>query len=160
VAVATNGYATYINGAEVRSGTYAASVPLLFDSTHYFAVGSYAYNAYGNGYQFKGNVDELGIFKRVLTAAQIKAIAALANEAALRYNLGEANQLLDLHALGSAGGSGSVTIHGRAWLYDNSAAMAAVGAGNLESQGGAYYLNLDGTAGVMRPTVGTAILLR
>ncbi|MBI4036041.1 prepilin-type N-terminal cleavage/methylation domain-containing protein [Candidatus Daviesbacteria bacterium] len=67
--VTTTGYTIYANGNQVGSGTYASSTPMLYDATRNVYIGQYG----GNGEFFNGSIDEVRIYNRALTPAEITA---------------------------------------------------------------------------------------
>ena len=68
--VTPTSYTIYVNGDNVGSGTYATNTPLLYDSSHYIYLGQYA----SAGENFNGYIDDVRIYNRALSAAEIKAI--------------------------------------------------------------------------------------
>jgi len=67
----TTGYRAYVNGVQVGTGTYAGT-PLLYDGTHSLVVGYTGHTIFQEF--FKGNIDELKIYNRALTAAEVSQV--------------------------------------------------------------------------------------
>ena len=69
--VTPTGYTIYVNGNQVGSGSYAQNTPVFSDANHAIAIG--AYEVRGGEYFF-GLIDEVRIYNRALSAAEISAI--------------------------------------------------------------------------------------
>lgn len=92
------------------------------------------------GHAFDGDVDDVALFNRALSAAEVKAIYSLAQYAGLNYDLGKTAQLLGLYQTGS----GMAVIDGLPWVP---AAGIFTGLGQVVRQGSFYYLQLDAAGG-------------
>lgn len=109
LAVSEAGVSTrlFIDGALVATG----NGPGLAANGEPMMVGE---NPDAGGRQWKGRVDDLGIFSSALNGHQAKAIYDLALDSEFEYSLGEVNQLLSSHACGPGT---SVTVGDTTWEY-------------------------------------------
>ncbi len=105
---------------------------------------------------FDGKVDDLATCDDVWTAGEAKAVWSLADSssAALYYNVGKADDLLDLHDAGV----GSTTIDSLTWYY---ATDLTTTLGEVTKVGDDYYLKLNdsGTGVATIPEPATLALL-
>lgn len=114
VAVSESGVATrlYVDGVLVATG----GGPSITGSTNPMLIGE---NSDAAGRQWKGGVDDMGMFDIPLNAHQVSAIYELSSNATLgyHYNLQQVNELIAAHA----GGPGAaVTVTGTNWEYSAS----------------------------------------
>lgn len=65
--VTPTSYTIYVNGNQVSSSTYASNTPLLYNPTHYIYIGQ---SGGGNEF-FNGNIDDVRIYSRALSATEI-----------------------------------------------------------------------------------------
>ncbi len=105
---------------------------------------------------FDGQIDDVGIFSQDLLKGESTAVNSLATHT-LNYDLGEAEQLIDLHNAGS----GTDTVDGRLWSYATGLTSAL---GVVTQVGSNYHLKLDDTgtgvtAPVPEPATMTLLLL-
>ncbi len=85
---------------------------------------------------FKGTIDDVGIWHNTLTEGEARALYTLAVEPNLGYNLGQAQQLFDVHTAASGG----VTIDDADWQY---ATGLSTDLGVVTRTGRSYRLALD-----------------
>ncbi|MCD4825225.1 MAG: LamG domain-containing protein [Phycisphaerae bacterium] len=98
---------------------------------------------WGSNY-FAGQIDDAGIFSQGLTSGEAKAVNDVAAHT-LNYDLGESEQLFDLHSAGS----GTATVDGRLWSY---ATGLTTTLGVVTQVGSDYHLRLDNSgSGVTTP---------
>ncbi len=93
-------------------------------------------------YQMVGLVDDVAFWDETLTDGKAAAISSLVNQPELNYHAGQADQLFQVFD----GTLPNVEIGGRTWAQDTGLGGAAGDVVDLG--GGAFFLNLDGTAGV------------
>lgn len=94
---------------------------------------------------YLGELDDVAIWSRGLSAAEVGAVFSLANTAALAYDAGQVDTLLTAFAA-----QRDVTIGGRTWSYRASGLTGAAGA-VVEPSAGSFELNLGGGAGFASP---------
>jgi len=86
-----SGYTLYADGGIEASESFTGSpVPLLFDENHDIAIG--AFRASG-GEDFNGKIDDVGVFDRVLSEGEAKAIFDVSTVSALEFDLSDMAQL-------------------------------------------------------------------
>jgi hypothetical protein len=101
------------------------------------------------GYQYlKGSLDDFGVWRVALSDPQIKALYNVAQHADLGYDLGQAQQLFNLHH----DQRGGTRLNGRYWVYGTGLSTALDDLGQVLQDGHKYSLSLagDGT-GVFAP---------
>lgn len=125
----------YVNGVLVATVPHTVAANT---SPNAFAIGAVGP---GGGETMQGDVDDVAVFSVALTTAQIAAIYNLALEPGLRYELGEANTLLEAFDDGDA----QVVIDGDIWVRTNGLGGTS---GSVTSLGnGGFAVNLLNGAG-------------
>jgi len=108
-----------------------------------------------SNYAIDGIVDDVGLWNTVLNDAEIRALYTLADNATLNYDLGDAQDLFDIH---HAGLGASADVAGRTWYH---ATGLGGGLGELVQSGGEFSLQLDacGSGVTTVPEPSSAMLL-
>jgi len=149
--VTPTGYTIYGNGQFLASGSYGASTPLLFNSTHDIAVGA---NSTALGENFDGRVDEVHVYNHAISQAEVWALLQPANTTQISslYNTGVnnagvplANGAADPHyaliAQPAPGGLSDQVLTSAGgfpigpWLGDNSTSAWIAANGNADGEG-------------------------
>ncbi len=137
-----NGARVYVNGQFVGAGN-------SFDYSRLAAGSVLRLGAvrHGDGYRYlNGDLDDFGIWSVALTAPQALGLYEFGMEPGLGYDLGQVQQLFDLHEAGPGGGM--VTLDGVwRWRYADGLDFDP---GVLTKDGGRYFIQLDAAgAGLM-----------
>ncbi len=121
VAVSEGGEQTrlFIDGVKVATG----GAPSLTGGGNPMLIGN---NPDASDRQWRGEIDDVGLFTTPLSDFQAQAIHTFGSTPAYGYELGEVVQILDAHA---AGAGGSVTIDGDTWTFAASDPGGGVGSG-------------------------------
>ncbi|MCE5326663.1 MAG: LamG domain-containing protein [Planctomycetaceae bacterium] len=90
----------------------------------------------GASYALVGDIDEVGVFGYVLKPAEVIAIHSLQTSDKLKYNLAQANALIELHRAGK----GSAKIGDVSWAF---ASGLSGEPGKVASVGGKFSIKLD-----------------
>ncbi|MDY0170755.1 MAG: LamG domain-containing protein, partial [Thermoguttaceae bacterium] len=94
---------------------------------------------------FDGLMDDMGVWGQALAPAHIATLHSVVHHKALNYDLGQAQQLFELHGAGA----GSATIGGRTWNYATGLSTNPADLGKVVVADGKYTIALDATgAGV------------
>lgn len=92
------------------------------------------------GYQYlKGTLDDFGIWSSTLTTPQATAVYSLGNHRVLGQDLGQVQQLLEVHGAGA----GSETVDGRQWNYATGLSTDPADLGRVVVVDGKYTVALD-----------------
>jgi len=104
---------------------------------------------HSGGYQYlEGALDDFGVCDAALTAPQVKAIYNLGNTPDIAHDLGQAQQLFDIHDAGS----GTTILNGRPWAYATGLSTNAADLGKVVLDGDHYTVSLDASGtGVAAP---------
>jgi 3',5'-cyclic AMP phosphodiesterase CpdA len=139
---------TTIDGARL----YVDGEPITFSTTQSMTVntreagnvivGHSVNSAYFQA--FAGKIDDLSIWARALSDAEVRAITSFAKEASLRYDASDLNALFTGFAAQQ-----DVQINGRLWRYQASGITGTPG--DVRLSGSTYMVNLGGGAGFVSP---------
>ncbi len=116
-AVNTGGYAIYVNGALVSSGTMTAGTPaFMTSSASSVSLGSQEGGgaSYGSGGYFNGALSDVNVFSSALSAAQVAALynnlnSLLPATSPVSVAAGATLNLASAQTVGSLSGAGTVT---------------------------------------------------
>jgi hypothetical protein len=114
-AVTGDGYSIYVNGIDVKDGTYdTPGVPMLFDLSHNLFIGQVGYgipddNNNDSGEWFKGAIDEVRVSNIARSADWIKTEYNNEDNPSTFYRLGsQTNLAVDVGGGGGSSGGGLV----------------------------------------------------
>ena len=142
----------YIDGVEEDSTVTSRTIPdsdVLTDCT----ILGMAEN--GTAYGYRGLIDDMGIWNIALSGPEVMAISSLAAEGFFGYDLGQVQQLFDLHA----GGTGALDLG--AWTWEAASGLST-DLGIPTRIGDDVFLRLDGNGGGVKtfiPEPATLLLL-
>ena len=154
VVVVDNGstWSTYVNGALVATGGGSFDFTSLAPDS-VFNIGRVRHG--GAPVYMTGMMDDIGAWNVALDDAQIAALFSLAEDSFFGYDLGEAQQLFDLHAAGT----GALDLG--AWTWEPATGLST-DLGIPTRIGDDVFLRLDGNGGGVRtfiPEPASIILL-
>ncbi len=109
--VTTTGYSIYVNGTLATTGTYSASVPLLWDTTHQVSIGGdWNSTSHTLSEAFSGSIDEVKVWRGALSSSQIASLFSAQSSPPTR-------SFYDYNSLGE--NIADKTYHNDTWLYTN-----------------------------------------
>lgn len=135
----------YVDGVAIASTAAAEAINTLGENANQtsterkLVIGHSANNATSQPYL--GELDDVAIWTRGLSAVEVRAIVSLANTTGLAYDAGHVDALLTAFAA-----QRDVTIGARTWTYQASGLTGSEGV-VVEPTAGTYELNLGGGAG-------------
>lgn len=133
--VSLNGGRAFVNGALVHTST--TTTPVFNTAADGFFVGKSANVSVAPAQYFNGLLDDAAIWNETLSDNEVLGLYQVGNEAALKYDAGQFNQLRALHTAAT----GSTVIGSRTWVY----ATNLTSSGGLQNLAAGYVLVLDTT---------------
>ncbi len=135
----------YVDGVHEGSGSTSVGVPTDDPATDKTMIGACDNAA---NFHFNGLIDDVAIWNRTLSDAEVAALHNVADTAGLGYDAGKVQRLFDVYQAGS----GSTSIDNLAWRP-----VAGLGgsAGDVIDQGGGNYaVVLDGSGNGVASRIG------
>ncbi|NVB78094.1 MAG: hypothetical protein HOV81_06840, partial [Kofleriaceae bacterium] len=132
----------YVDGAPI-SFTATSTQLIKTASTGSLIIGHAANSL--NFQQYAGEIDDVAIWARPLSATEVRAMVSLANTAGLHYNAGDLDAMLAAFRAGT-----DIVIDGTTWKY-RASGLTGAGVVGVGTGGNLYELDLGGGAGFVVP---------